>query len=187
MRTASRALLIAPVLLLAACATLPDGPGVLVLPGTGKNFEQFRLDEAECRQYASAQIGGNTPNQVSTDNTVRNAAIGAAVGTVAGALIGGRGNAGAGAGAGLVVGTAAGAGSGQASGRGLQQRYDFAYQQCMYAKGNRVPVSGRWESGREGARTAPPAATPRAPAAPPAAYPPPPPGIQPPPPPGRTG
>lgn len=26
-------------------------------------------------------------------------------------------------------------------GRGAQQRYDFAYQQCMYAKGHKVPMS----------------------------------------------
>jgi hypothetical protein len=29
-------------LLLGACTTLPTGPSVMVLPGTGKNFDQFR-------------------------------------------------------------------------------------------------------------------------------------------------
>jgi hypothetical protein len=186
MRRLPRFALLAPVLLVAACSTLPTGPDVLVLPGTGKSFEQFRGDESECRQYASTQVGGKTANETATDNTVRNAAVGAAVGTVAGALIGGRDGAGAGAGAGLIVGTAAGAGSGELSGRSLQRRYDFSYQQCMYAKGHRVPVSGRWESGVRPAPAAAPAPVP--PSATPSHIPPPnappPPGA---PPPGRTG
>jgi hypothetical protein len=48
------------VVFLAGCATAPTGPGVLVLPGTGKSFDQFRFDEHECRQYAHAQVGGST-------------------------------------------------------------------------------------------------------------------------------
>lgn len=143
--------------LLSACTTLPTGPDVLVLPGTGKSFDQFRFDEADCRQYASNSIGGTTANQASTDNTVRNAAVGAVVGTVAGAMIGGHQGAGAGAGMGLAVGTIAGASTGEISGRGLQRRYDFSYQQCMYAKGHRVPVSGRWEPTPRAAPAANPA------------------------------
>ena len=163
------------VLLLGACTTLPSGPGVLVLPGTGKNFDEFRANDVECRDYAQSQIGGTTPNNAAIDNTVANAAIGTAVGAAAGALIGGRGAAGVGAGTGLIVGSAAGANSGNYSGRSLQQRYDFSYQQCMYARGNRIPVSGRFETSR--------------PAAPPAAYsPPPPPSYgNPPPPPSGSG
>lgn len=30
------------LLLLAGCATVPSGPSVLVLPGSGKTFEQFQ-------------------------------------------------------------------------------------------------------------------------------------------------
>lgn len=79
--------------LLGGCATAPTGPHVLVLPGTGKSFDQFRGDEQECRQYARSQIE---------------------------------------TGSGGLAGT---------GGRGAQQRYDFAYQQCMYAKGHKVPMS----------------------------------------------
>lgn len=164
--------------LLSACTTLPTGPDVLVLPGTGKSFDQFRFDEADCRQYASNSIGGTTANQASTDNTVRNAAVGAVVGTVAGAMIGGHQGAGAGAGMGLAVGTIAGASTGEISGRGLQRRYDFSYQQCMYAKGHRVPVSGRWEPTPRAAPAANPAPArppvPPAPSIPPPNTPPPP-------------
>ena len=55
-------------LLLGACASVPSGPSVLVLPGTGKNFEQFRADDADCRQYANLQLGGNTPNEIAGDS-----------------------------------------------------------------------------------------------------------------------
>ncbi len=32
----------AVVLLITGCATIPSGPSVMVLPGAGKGFEQFR-------------------------------------------------------------------------------------------------------------------------------------------------
>jgi hypothetical protein len=43
-------------LLLAACGSPVYGPGVLVLPGTSRSFDQFRFDEQECRSYAQARI-----------------------------------------------------------------------------------------------------------------------------------
>jgi hypothetical protein len=182
------AVLLAGVLVaLGACTTLPSGPGVLVLPGTGKSFDEFKANEFECRQYASAQVGGTSPNDVAADNAVRNAAVGTAVGALAGAVIGGRQGAGVGAGTGLVVGAAAGSGTGEYSGRALQQRYDFAYLQCMYARGNRVPVSGRFEAGPRGMAEVPRGTAAPQPAQPqPGAMPPPPPGNPPPPPPASV-
>jgi hypothetical protein len=174
-----KSLLLVPAVLLAgACATIPDGPGVLVLPGTGKSFDEFKANDMECRQYASLQIGGSSPNDAAANDGVKSAAIGAAVGAAAGALIGGGRGAGSGAGAGLIVGGLAGSGTGQQSGRNLQQRYDFAYQQCMYARGHRVPVSGRFETSPRGY------AAPVQQQAPAVTPPPPPPGSPPPPPPG---
>ncbi|HUJ86638.1 MAG TPA: YMGG-like glycine zipper-containing protein [Burkholderiales bacterium] len=129
------------ILALGACATVPpSGPSVMVLPGDGKTFEQFRADDFECRQFASSQAGG-TSQQAAVDSGVKSAAIGTAVGAVAGALIGGHQGAGAGAGAGLVVGSVAGTGAAERSAYTLQQRYDIAYTQCMYAKGNKVPAA----------------------------------------------
>ena len=115
----NRLLLIAMVIV-AGCATVPDGPSVLVLPGTGKSFEQFRADESECRSYAQSQAG-------------------------------------------------------QYSDASLQQRYDFGYQQCMYVRGHKIPMSVR-EVRRAASRSpsAPPVGT--------SAPPPPPPG----PPPGEA-
>jgi len=45
-------------LLLGACATLPSGPSVMVLPGAQKTFEQFRADDALCQFYARQGGGG---------------------------------------------------------------------------------------------------------------------------------
>jgi outer membrane lipoprotein SlyB len=133
------------LLLLAGCASAPPpGPGVLVLPGSGKTFDAFRADDLDCRQYASAQVGGTTAQQAANDAGVRSAAIGTAVGAAAGGLIGGGQGAAVGAGVGLAGGAIAGTDTGYASSRGVQQRYDFGYTQCMYAKGHKVPVAGRY-------------------------------------------
>lgn len=134
------------LLLLAGCTSMPTGPSVLVLPGTGKNFDLFRTDDAICRQYALEQIGGATPNQAAGGSMARSAAVGTVVGAAAGAAIGGNQGAGVGAGTGLIAGTMAGAATGEAAGYGSQQRYDYAFIQCMYAKGHRVPVSGQMTS-----------------------------------------
>ena len=45
-----RILSIAAVLTLGACVTVPSGPSMMSLPGTGKSFDQFRADDFECRQ-----------------------------------------------------------------------------------------------------------------------------------------
>ncbi|HTH44456.1 MAG TPA: hypothetical protein VL528_05200, partial [Oxalicibacterium sp.] len=52
--------LLTGVLALSACTTMPTGPSVLVLPGSGKSFDQFRADDMDCRQYAQYQMGGET-------------------------------------------------------------------------------------------------------------------------------
>jgi len=130
------------VLLLAACVTVPEGPSVMVLPGSGKTFQQFQVDNYECRRSARGRIGGTSAQQAATESGVKSAAVGAAVGAAAGALLGGHEGAGTGAGAGLAVGALAGTGAAQGSSRNLQQRYDASYVQCMYAKGHRVPVYG---------------------------------------------
>ena len=168
------------LLLLAGCASVPTGPSVMALPGSGKNFEQFRSDDAECRQYAQYQVGGAGADQAGVDAGLRSAAIGTVVGAVAGAAIGGRSGAGVGAGTGLLVGSMAGTGAAQSSAYGTQRQYDNAYVQCMYAKGEQVPVP----AGMARSRTQAPVEH-FAPAPAGSSYPPPPPpGYAPPPPPG---
>ena len=131
------------LLLLSACASVPSGPDVLVLPGTGKSFEIFRNDDAVCRQFASYQLGGATPNQAAVTSGVGSAAAGAALGAATGAAIGGGRGAAIGAGTGLAAGAMVGTGAASSSADITQDRYDMSYVQCMYAKGHRVPVPGR--------------------------------------------
>ena len=45
-----------PVFLLNACSSMPSGPSVLVLPGTGKDYNHFHNDDLMCRQLAHEQI-----------------------------------------------------------------------------------------------------------------------------------
>lgn len=158
------------VVILAGCASVPTAPNLMALPGTGRTFEEFRADDAYCRDYAFQQIGGKSRDQVASATAVQNAAVGTAIGAVAGAAIGGRSGAGAGAGMGLIVGSASGAEASNRAIHGSQRHYDNAYVQCMYARGHRVPVSGAYT----------PALTP---AVAPATVPPPPAGNPPPPPP----
>ncbi len=180
MKTATKIVSASALIVLAGCVSMPSGPSVMVLPGTGKNFDQFRGDDMECREFASSQVGGSTPDSAAENSALKSAAVGTAVGAAAGAILGGRSGAATGAGAGLIVGGASGAGAAGASQRTLQQRYDIGYTQCMYAKGHRIPTAGRYEnSGRPTYSYTPPPPPPPAGMAPP-----PPAGSPPPPPPG---
>jgi len=161
-------------LLIAACTTMPSGPSMMVLPGSGKSFDQFRADDMECRHYALDSVGGVTPGQVASDSGVKSAVVGTLIGAAAGAAIGGHQGAAVGAGTGLLVGGLAGTEASEASGYGVQRRYDVGYVQCMYAKGHQVPVSGRSYRQSRPASYPPPPPPPGIPA-PPAGTPPPPP------------
>lgn len=169
------ALLLA-VLALSACASIPTGPSVLVLPGDGKNFDQFRIDDTVCRQHAYEQAGGG--QQAAQESAVTSAAVGTGVGAAAGAAIGSAsGNFGSGAaigaGVGLLLGSAYGVDASSRSYYAAQRRYDNAYMQCMYAKGNQIPGARRTTRSTDSAPIGqPPAAN----------YPPPPPGYAAPPP-----
>ena len=174
------------LVLLGACASVPTAPSLMALPGTGKEYNDFRRDELQCRQYASQQVGG-----LVDDPGVRSAVVGTAVGAVAGAAIGGRQGAGVGAGVGLLFGSVAGAEANRSSGYGSQRQYDQTYIQCMYAKGHRVPVSAEFARSLTVPRGEPqvangnyPPPPPPPPYAPPAS--PPPDYFPPPPPPSRS-
>lgn len=180
MRNYAIGFMLSAALVLHGCATTPDGPSVMSLPGSGKSFEQFRQDDNSCRQYGSAQIGGSSAEQAADDSLAKSAAVGTVIGAVVGAAVGGGDGAAIGAGTGLFAGTAVGATAANESGYDAQQRYDHAYVQCMYAKGHRVPVSGRLAAAAAPANASPP------PPPPPPGYRPPPPGYRAPPPPANT-
>lgn len=132
------------MLLISACTTVPNGPSTMALPGTGKDFEQFRNDDNSCRQYALSQSNGTSASKAANDSFAESAVVGTAIGAAIGAAVGGREGAAVGAGTGLLVGSVEGSHAANASAYNVQQRYDNAYIQCMYAKGHRVPVSGRF-------------------------------------------
>jgi Glycine-zipper domain len=137
------ALLLTCSLSLGACATLPPGPSVSALPGTDKSFAAFEGDDVACRQWA-AQQAGTTPQRAGGLTTAEDAGIGTLLGAGLGAALGAIGHnpglgAAVGAGGGLAAGTVYGAGAGQQAANQVQHRYDAAYEQCMYAKGNQVP------------------------------------------------
>jgi hypothetical protein len=131
------------LLVVSGCVYMPTGPSVMVLPGSGKSFEQFQVDDAVCRQWAGGQAGMSTQQTVEQNvaaSSVTGTLIGAGLGAAVGAAFGDPGiGAGIGAASGLLVGSSEGARAGQTYGWEAQRRYDIAYQQCMYAKGNQIP------------------------------------------------
>ena len=133
-------------LVLAACSSMPSGPNVMVLPGSGVSFEQFRADDLLCRQFAASQVGTNS-NDVAVYSGVKSAALGTALGAAGGALIDGGHGAAVGAGVGLMLGGITGASSGTATGYQAQLRYNNAYQQCMYSRGHSIPVTTNYSGG----------------------------------------
>jgi hypothetical protein len=167
------------VLAFGGCATVPAGPSVMVLPAQGKPFEAFQADDSVCRQWAAQQAGAGsseTVNQTLANGAVLGTIMGAGLGAAIGAASGAAGTGAAiGAASGLIGGTAIASGPAYGAGWEVQRRYDVAYQECMYAKGNQIP--GVVRSSRRDPRV------PSPPPPPPGYYTPGPPGAYPPPPP----
>jgi hypothetical protein len=158
-----RVSLFAAALLATACAEMPVGPTVAVMPGPNKPFDVFAQDDGLCRNWAAHSIG--VPGHDATaQQMLSSMAAGAVIGAVAGGLIGGDRGAGAGAAMGTVVGASTGANQGAYTAVNAQRRYDIAYQQCMHARGNLVSGAGYSAYG-----WAPPAAVPAPPPPPPPA------------------
>ena len=123
---------------LAACVQMPNGPTVAVMPPAGKPFEVFVADEQLCRDYASKSMG-TTAGEAAAASMAGSVALGTAIGALAGALAGGHNAVGGGAAFGAVFGSAQGVNNASYSGGEVQRRYDIAYSQCMYARGNVLP------------------------------------------------
>ena len=156
----------AVLLAVSGCAQPPLGPSINVMPGPNKPFDAFQNDQAICRQFADQQVGGGANAQnTEVNQTLIGTGVGALLGAGLGAAIGGGQGAAIGAGAGALGGTAIGASQAQGTGMTVQRRYDIAYSQCMYSRGNQVP--GYVQPG--------PAVAPPPPPPPPGYYPPPPP------------
>jgi len=136
-----RALLLCSSVALATvgCVTIPQGPGIGVMPGSGKTLAQFQSDDTLCRNFANQQVSGTTPNEAAAVSAGTSAVVGTALGAAAGAAFGGGHGAAIGAGSGLLAGSALGAGAAATSAGAVQSRYDLAYAQCMETQGNRLP------------------------------------------------
>ncbi len=168
---------IVSLLLLGGCASdnIPPGPSVAVMPAPGKPFEVFAAEDRECRQYAQMSVG-KTPSQAASETQGKSILFGTAVGAAAGAMTGRGENVGTGAAVGGVTGAAVGAGAGRESAREVQRRYDIAYEQCMYAKGNQLPSGSYYQPTVIYQQPyAPPPSAPPPSSYPPPNYPPPPP------------
>lgn len=181
----------AVVLLLAlgGCVTAPTAPAVMTLPGQYKPLDQFQFDDLDCRNYANATISGQVKaaNDAAAANALGTALLGAAAGAAFGSWSGQAGEGAAiGAGVGALLAGAASANQGNAVAYDLQRRFDAAYLQCMYARGNQVPAPAgappvtRYPAPPASSAPAqypPPASmTPPAASSPPGQYVPPPPG-----------
>jgi hypothetical protein len=125
------------LLALAGCAPMPIGPTVQATPAPYKPYEVFAAEDRACREWA-AQSSGAAPNAAAQD-FVGATAAGTVIGAAVGGLAGGQSGAGVGAAFGMLTGAAVGADQGYYRAYGAQGRYDMAYQQCMYAKGNGLP------------------------------------------------
>jgi uncharacterized protein YcfJ len=162
---------LAAALALAGCAQPPMGPSVAIMPPPEKPFDAFQQDQQICKGIADQTVAGQV--DAANNQAVGGAVLGTVLGAGLGAAIGGGRGAAIGAASGAGVGTAVGASNSGAQQYSIQRRYDIAYSQCMYSRGNQVP----------GYQPPPPAYAPPPP--PPPGYgapPPPPPGYPPPPP-----
>ena len=153
---------------LSGCATMPSGPGIMVLPTQGKSFETFQAEDQVCRDWAARQSGA-TPADTVNQNIAGGAVVGTLMGAGLGAAIGAAsGNVGTGAaigaGVGALGGTAVASEPAFAAGAEAQRRYDIAYQQCMYEQGEtRFRAFSRSPGARDGCRCHPPPGYTRAP------------------------
>lgn len=124
--------------LLSGCATLPDGPSIRALPGTGKTFEEFRSADDACRQNSFERVQGLGADLGVTETDQKRAggetAVHAAIGEPMRAEDTETESR---------TGSATRPDTRDVSGRDLQHQYDSAYVKCMYLKGHRVPVSGQ--------------------------------------------
>lgn len=128
--------------MLAGCAATPMGPTVQAMPGPGKTFDVFQADNTSCKGFASDQVKGqaDAANQREAGAAVLTTVLSAGLGAAVGGSVGDAAN-------GAAIGAASGAAGGAAMGAAgsandqamIQQQYDNAFSQCMYAKGEQVP------------------------------------------------
>jgi hypothetical protein len=140
MIAARRLLPVGAALMLGACATgRPSGPVVIVVPGSGKNFEAFQQDDTICRRHVAANTGYGDLALPHTQgsNAVPTGATGEAGTAWAAGTTGGVGTAaGAPAGSGTTATNASGASTPEPPDETIPNQ--SGYLQCMAARGDTV-------------------------------------------------
>lgn len=126
--------LMAPVLMLAACAQTPMGPTVMVLPGKDKSYATFAQEQSFCKSQAAAAVNGQAENQ--NHRALLGGLATTALGAGLGAAIGGGSGAAIGAGAGALGGGLGGSVYSNGQQSSIQTQYNNAYVQCMVAYKN---------------------------------------------------
>jgi hypothetical protein len=116
------------------------GPTVAVMPGPNKSFDAFQSDQLVCKQFAEQSVSGQAQN--ANLRGVGAAALTTALGAGLGGAIGGGSGAGIGAASGAVAGGGLGAVTSSNQQRSIQDQYNIAFAQCMFARGNQVPSMG---------------------------------------------
>src|SRR5215475_13036148 len=87
----------------------PAAPSFAAMPGRGKSYEAFQVDDQYCQSSAQQAIGYQSPGGAANQATAGSAAAGTALGALAGAALGSLSghvgtSAALGAGTGLVAG-----------------------------------------------------------------------------------
>ena len=128
-------------LLLSGCARPRWGRRCRLCPGRGSRSTRSSSIRPAAGSCAKSAVAGQAQN--ANNRAVGAAAIGTVLGAGLGAAIGGGRGAAIGAGSGAIAGTGLGmGGSSRNEQSGIQQQYDNAFAQCMYAKGNMVTGYG---------------------------------------------
>ena len=163
MKIAPLTLALSASLLLGACATAPMGPTVQVMPSPTKPFQVFQKDQAECKQYADSQVAGQA--DAANQKAAGTVAIGAVLGGALGAAVGNHRGAGIIGSEGAIAGTAVAANQTAGAQMSIQDQYNNAYVQCMYARGNQVPGAAAQPTAEMQVAPPPPPPPPAAPQA----------------------
>jgi hypothetical protein len=127
--------------LLSGCASPPMGPTAIVMPASGKPFEAFAQDQTMCKQFADGQVDNGA--DMSNLRQIGTVAVSTLLGGGLGAALRGAHGAEIGSAMGAITGAAMGGRGSAHDQNGLQNRYNLAYSQCMYARGNQVPGMAR--------------------------------------------
>ena len=123
---------------LSACAQMPMGSTVQVMPGLNTSLSGFQNDQATCRQFDQQAVADQA--QRANLRGLGTAALTTALGAGLGGAIGGGRGAGIGAASGALGGTALAASQSSNAQGSIQAQFDNAFAACMFSLGN----TGAW-------------------------------------------